>query len=111
MAKETEYLNRQELYAKVMEMDKQDQMKFESGKLKKAEIHRLIDTTFEAIMSAVSEGKEVRITGFGTFKPAFRQAREGRNPQTGDSLEIPARWVPKFSAGKKFKIGVEKLTK
>lgn len=111
MTEEKEHLTHQGLYDLVMKLDKQDQTKFDNGKIKKAEVHRIIDSVFEAITQTVSEGKEVRLTGFGTFKPFLRQAREGRNPRTGESLEIPTKWVPKFSAGSKFKDQVAKSIK
>jgi DNA-binding protein HU-beta len=54
-------------------------------------------------MEAVSSGDKVTLVGFGTFEARDRQAREGRNPQTGDKMTIPATRVPAFSAGKVFK--------
>ena len=59
----------------------------------------LIDT----IQTTVKKGKKVTLVGFGTFEPRKRAARIGRNPQTGKELKIPAKTVPAFSAGKKFK--------
>ena len=59
----------------------------------------LIDT----IQKTVAKGKKVTLVGFGTFEPRKRAARIGRNPQTGKELKIPAKTVPAFSAGKKFK--------
>ncbi len=59
----------------------------------------LIDT----IQKTVAKGKKVTLVGFGTFEARERAARVGRNPQTGKELKIPARTVPAFSAGKKFK--------
>ena len=49
------------------------------------------------------KGKKVTLVGFGTFEARKRAARTGRNPQTGKELKIPAKTVPAFSAGKKFK--------
>ncbi|HEY9661109.1 MAG TPA: HU family DNA-binding protein, partial [Allocoleopsis sp.] len=46
------------------------------------------------------QGEKVTLVGFGTFEPRERQAREGRNPKTGESMTIPATKVPAFSAGK-----------
>ena len=62
----------------------------------------LVDT----IQKTVSKGKKVTLVGFGTFEARKRAARIGRNPQTGKELKIPARTVPAFSAGKKFKTAV-----
>lgn len=62
-----------------------------------------ISATIEAIMEAVSEGDKVTLVGFGSFERRDRKAREGRNPKTGDKMQIPATQVPAFSAGKLFK--------
>ena len=59
----------------------------------------LVDTK----KKTVAKGKKVTLVGFGTFEPRKRAARTGRNPQTGKELKIPAKTVPAFSAGKKFK--------
>lgn len=63
----------------------------------------LINAFLDTIVEKVAAGEEVSITGFGTFKPAERSARIGRNPKTGESLEIAASRSPKFSAGAAFK--------
>lgn len=63
----------------------------------------IISYTLEQIMKSVSKGEKVTIAGFGTFKRRNRQSRKGRNPKTGQEMEIPASTVPKFSAGKQFK--------
>ncbi|NET37901.1 MAG: HU family DNA-binding protein [Cyanothece sp. SIO1E1] len=63
----------------------------------------ILTAAMEVIMEAVSGGDKVTLVGFGTFEPRDRQAREGRHPQTGKKLQIPATRVPAFSAGKGFK--------
>lgn len=63
----------------------------------------VLTATLEAIVEAVSSGDRVTLVGFGSFEPRDRQAREGRNPKTGDKMTIPATTVPAFSAGKQFK--------
>lgn len=63
----------------------------------------VITATFEAIMDAVSEGDKVTLVGFGSFERRERKAREGRNPKTGEKMDIPATQVPAFSAGKQFR--------
>lgn len=55
------------------------------------------------VEKAVSKGQKVTLVGFGTFERRERAARTGRNPQTGKAIKIPAKKVPAFSAGKKFK--------
>jgi DNA-binding protein HU-beta len=62
----------------------------------------LIDT----IQKTVAKKQKVTLVGFGTWEARKRAARTGRNPQTGKELKIPARTVPAFSAGKKFKTAV-----
>ncbi|MFN3624059.1 MAG: HU family DNA-binding protein [Hyphomicrobium sp.] len=62
-----------------------------------------VDAVLEHIRSAMREGHEVRIPDFGTFKVAKRKAREGRNPATGATINIPASRVPKFSPSKGLK--------
>jgi DNA-binding protein HU-beta len=69
----------------------------------KKQADAVITATFEAIMEAVSEGDKVTMVGFGSFERRERKAREGRNPKTGEKMDIPATQVPAFSAGKQFR--------
>ena len=73
---------------------------------KKAE--EVLTTTLEAIMKNVSKGNKVTLVGFGTFEPRKRRERKGRNPKTGEEIQIAASVVPKFSAGKQFKYSVHR---
>jgi DNA-binding protein HU-beta len=57
----------------------------------------------EVVTEALKGGEEVQITGFGKFSVKERKAREGRNPQTGQKMKIPAQKVPAFSAGNALK--------
>ena len=66
----------------------------------------VLSATLEIIQKTVAKGKKVTLVGFGTFEPRKRAARTGRNPQTGKEISIPAKTVPVFSAGKKFKTTV-----
>jgi DNA-binding protein HU-beta len=63
----------------------------------------IVSAAIDAIMGAVSEGDRVTLVGFGTFEARQHKSRVGRHPQTGDALQIPAKTVPAFSAGKSFK--------
>ncbi|MCU0527417.1 MAG: HU family DNA-binding protein [Elainella sp. Prado103] len=74
----------------------------------KKEADAALTAAIEAIMEAVASGEKVTLVGFGTFEPRERAAREGRNPQTGKAIKIPATTVPAFSAGKQFKEMVAK---
>ena len=67
------------------------------------EAAEVLGALIETIQKTVSKGKKVTLVGFGTFEPRKRAARNGRNPQTGKEIKIPAKTVPVFSAGKKFK--------
>lgn len=69
----------------------------------KKQADAVITAVVETIMEAVSGGDKVTLVGFGSFEARDRKAREGRNPKTGDKMEIPATKVPAFSAGKLFK--------
>lgn len=69
----------------------------------KKEADAVLTALLETIQEAVAEGDKVTLVGFGTFEVRERQAREGRNPATGQVIQIPATKVPAFSAGKQFK--------
>lgn len=77
----------------------------ESG-LTKIEAEKAIEATFNAITSSLKAGEEVRLIGFGTFDIAQRAASVGRNPRTGESIQIPETRLPKFRAGKQLKDAV-----
>jgi len=62
-----------------------------------------VDAFIEAISEALSQGERVALVGFGTFEVRERRKRTGRNPQTGEKIDIPARRVPVFKAGKVLK--------
>lgn len=72
----------------------------------KRDAEAAVDATFDAITKAMSQGEEVAVTGFGTFKVSKRAARMGINPRTGEKIQIAAKTVPKFSAGKALKDAV-----
>ena len=71
-------------------------------------VSEVLACAIETIQKNVSKGKKVTLVGFGTFDRRKRKARTGRNPQTGKSIQIPAKTVPVFSPGKKFKDQVAK---
>lgn len=74
--------------------------------LSKSDTASAVDSVFEAITAALSGGDEVRLVGFGTFSVAQRKASQGRNPRTGEAINIPASKQPKFKAGKGLKESV-----
>lgn len=65
-----------------------------------------VDAVLETIQATVAKGEKVALTGFGTFEKADREAREARNPATGGTIQVPAKSVPRFKAGKDFKTTV-----
>ncbi len=69
----------------------------------KKEAQAAVEAVFDAIADALKSGDEVRVIGFGTFKVADRAAREGKNPQTGAKIKIPAKKVARFVPGKALK--------
>jgi DNA-binding protein HU-beta len=69
----------------------------------KKEADAILTAMLEEIVAAVASGNKITLVGFGSFEPRERQAREGRNPKTGETMTIPATRVPGFSAGKSFK--------
>lgn len=66
-----------------------------------------VDCVFDTITNALAKNESVQISGFGSFKVNERKARTGRNPQTGDPIQISAAKVPKFVAGKALKEAVK----
>ena len=71
--------------------------------LSKADTERTLSSLFDTIVEVVAAGDTVNVVGFGAFKPVEREAREGRNPATGATIQIEASRVPKFVPGKAFK--------
>ena len=78
-----------------------------SSGLSKADSDRALVAIVETVTKTLKKGGQVALVGFGTFKISKRAARVGRNPQTGASLKIPARKVPRFVAGKSLKDSVK----
>ncbi len=74
--------------------------------LTKADANRALEATFEVITKALKKGERVPVAGFGTFNVTKRKAREGRNPQTGATVKIPARKAVTFKAGTALKDAV-----
>jgi DNA-binding protein HU-beta len=66
-----------------------------------------IEKTFELIARCIAAGDDVNVTGFGKFSTSERSARQGRNPQTGETIEIAATTAPKFSAASQLKTAVK----
>ena len=74
--------------------------------LSKSDSTNAVDSMIEGISEALEAGGEVRLVGFGTFSVTNRRASKGRNPRTGEPIDIPASKQPKFKAGKVLKQAV-----
>ena len=91
-------MNKNDLIAKVADLTD----------LTKADTSRVVDSIFDVIEQALTFEDEVRLVGFGTFSIAKRAARTGRNPRTGEPMQIPASIRAKFKPGKGLKDSVNK---
>jgi DNA-binding protein HU-beta len=78
----------------------------ETGMETKVAAAHAVEAVFDTIVKTLGRGEEVAIAGFGTFRVAKRAAREGRNPKTGEKIQIKASIKPKFRAGKLLKEAV-----
>jgi len=86
-------VNKQDLIAKVAD----------GAGLSKSDAGNAVESVLDAIVSAMKGGDDVRLVGFGTFSVTSRAASVGRNPRTGEKIQIPASKQPKFKAGKGLK--------
>ncbi|MBY0427987.1 MAG: HU family DNA-binding protein [Alphaproteobacteria bacterium] len=75
----------------------------ESASLSKADAERAVDAFINTVSNQLKTGGEVRLVGFGTFEVRNRDASEGRNPRTGETIKIKASKLPRFKAGKALK--------
>lgn len=78
----------------------------EKSELSKKDAAKAVDAVFESITNTLKEGGKVQLVGFGSFEVRERAARKGRNPQTGEEIEIPASKNPAFKPGKQLKEAV-----
>ena len=80
----------------------------EKSGMTKKDTERILNTAIDAITDSLVKGEKVQLSGFGTFEIKEREARIGRNPRTGEAVEIPATRVPDFKASKALKDSVAK---
>ena len=90
-------MNKSELIAKVAE----------TTGMSKKDATQAVEAVFDAISQALQNGEKVQLVGFGNFEVRERNARKGRNPQTGEEIDIPASKVPAFKPGKALKEGIK----
>lgn len=74
-----------------------------AAELTKKDAERLVELVFESIIETLNQGEKIELRGFGSFRVRGRGARRGRNPKTGDPVDIPAKRVPYFKPGKELK--------
>ncbi|CAH0277187.1 MULTISPECIES: HU family DNA-binding protein [Bacillaceae] len=77
------------------------------AELTKDEAKKVVDALFETITATLAKEEKIQLVGFGTFEVRDRAARTGRNPQTGEEIQIAASKVPAFKAGKELKEAVK----
>ena len=75
----------------------------ENAEISKKDAEKAVKAVFDVITEAMKNDDKVQVVGFGTFEVSQRSAREGRNPQTGETMQISACRAPKFKAGKALK--------
>lgn len=78
----------------------------ERTELTKKDAGEVVETVFEVITDALASGEKVQLVGFGNFEIRERRARKGRNPQTGEVIDIAASKIPAFRAGKTLREGI-----
>ena len=79
----------------------------DGAKVSKTQAAAALDTFTTAVTGSLKKGEKVTLVGFGTFSVSKRSARKGRNPYTGKAMNVAARKVPKFKAGKVFRTKVK----
>lgn len=79
----------------------------EATGLTKKDVELVVDSTFDVITSALKDGEKVKVHGFGSFEVRERVARKGRNPQSGEEIEIPATKAPAFKVAKALKDAIK----
>ena len=80
----------------------------EKAEITKKEAEKVVSAVFASLEEALAKGEKVQLVGFGTFEVKERAARTGRNPKTGEEIDIPATRVPSFKPGKSLKENVGK---
>ena len=79
----------------------------QSADISQKEASAAVQSVFDTIATALQSGDKVQLIGFGTFEVRERSARTGRNPQTGEEIEIPSSKIPAFKPGKALKDGIQ----
>ena len=80
----------------------------QSAGITKKDTERVLNAAIDAITQSLIRGEKVQLSGFGTFAAKYRKERIGRNPRTREQTQVPAAWVPTFSASKALKENVDR---
>ena len=90
-------------------MNKQELIEIiaEKSHTTKSDSKKMLDVFIETVSETLAQGDSVQLIGFGSFKTSERKARSGRNPRTGETVSIPAKRVPSFTAGNALKEAVQ----
>ena len=73
------------------------------GTVSKKDVEIIVDTIFNCMTDALTRDERIEIRGFGSFSLHFREPRRGRNPKTGDAVELTGKYVPHFKPGKELR--------
>lgn len=97
------------LFWRTLKMNKKDLIKAvaDASALSNKDAEKAINAVTAAITDALKKGEKVQLVGFGTFEVRERAAKQGRNPRTGEAMEIPASKLPAFRAGQALKDAVK----
>lgn len=105
MAIGTQHMTRSEL---ILRLHKTLEQNKKFSKLSEGDVAKATQALFGNIAKAVSTGRRVEIRGFGGFSLSHQKPRTGRNPKTGESVQVPAKYVPHFKAGQELRERVDK---
>jgi integration host factor subunit beta len=75
----------------------------DNPELRAEDVERAVDTFFDEVAESLAQGGRVELRGFGAFSTRQREARKGRNPRTGDAVDVPEKRVPYFKPGKEMR--------
>jgi integration host factor subunit beta len=75
----------------------------DNPELRAEDVERAVDTFFDEVAESLAQGGRVELRGFGAFSTRKREARKGRNPRTGDAVDVPEKRVPYFKPGKEMR--------
>ncbi len=78
------------------------------AEMTKKDAEQLVEIIFESIIGSLNKGEKIELRGFGSFRVRERNARQGRNPKTGEAVKIPAKRVAYFKPGKELKESINK---